>query len=140
MLMHELWILWRRDKWRSTRRENRYYMSRWRGRVHRRVLRRVSWNAHLPSLARVEVLLPWKTSLSLWLQLPSECSLCNNHRLWHWSCQILKKNIKQSLTLNSQIGAAYFQVSVVRNVINGGPDSQIELEFRSVGFCGGRKT
>ena len=30
--------------------------------------------------------------------------------------------------------------SVARTVINGGPDAQIELEFGSVGFCGGRKT
>ena len=29
--------------------------------------------------------------------------------------------------------------SLVRTVINGGPDVQIEFEFRSVGFCGGRK-
>ena len=30
--------------------------------------------------------------------------------------------------------------SVARTVITEGPDVQIELEFRSVGFCGGRKT
>ena len=29
---------------------------------------------------------------------------------------------------------------VARTVINGGSDFQIETEFRSVGFCGGRKT
>ena len=30
--------------------------------------------------------------------------------------------------------------SVSRTVIHGGSDVQIELEFRNVGFCGGRKT
>ena len=30
--------------------------------------------------------------------------------------------------------------SVARTVINGVPDVQMELEFRGVGFCGGRKT
>ena len=30
--------------------------------------------------------------------------------------------------------------SVAMTVINGGPDVQIELELRSFGFCGGRKT
>ena len=30
--------------------------------------------------------------------------------------------------------------SIARTDINGGPDVQIELEFRSVGLCGGRYT
>ena len=41
---------------------------------------------------------------------------------------------------NKEAGEDKVTPSVTRTVINGGPDVQIELEFRSVGFCGSRKT
>ena len=50
-------------------------------------------------------------------------------------CFSVKKKINNNNRYLSRVTP-----SVARTVINGGPDVQIELEFRNVGFCGGRKT